>query len=68
MLQLQHDELEDVRMVLLNPISIRVDKRQDRWLLAQAKQHGVNTSKGLIIRMLIDEAMRKTVTTKGGHP
>lgn len=55
-------------MVLLNPISIRVDKRQDRWLLAQAKQHGVNTSKGLIIRMLIDEAMRKTVTTKGGHP
>lgn len=46
-------------MVLLNPISIRVDKQQDRWLLQKAKQQGVNVSKGLIIRMLINKAMRR---------
>jgi len=56
---------EGTNMILLNPISIRLDKAQDRWLLQRAKAQGVNVSKGLIIRMLIDRAMRETV--KGGR-
>lgn len=48
-------------MTLLNPKTYRFTEQQDAWLLKRAKELG-HTSKTLVLRMLINQAMKK-----GGH-